>query len=172
MTKSSLEFLDPLVGSPDDYNSPSSLSPSPMTNTTSDTTPGGKFPNHPHPIDTPAPTLTSLEENPFAPVPVATTAALLTHLNTTTTPNKQPSCLPHTIPVLTTLTPVPSGPLNPLHHPPPLNTNHHPSHNANHRHPSPTTTPRNLKNRHPPKSSPTKKIKKPKPTSDTCHPLP
>ena len=169
MTKSSLESLDPLVGSPDDYNSPSSLFPSPTTNTTSDTTPSGKYPNHPHPADTPAPTLASPEENPFKPVPVATTAAPLTHLSTTTTPNKQPSCPPHTIPVLTTLTPVLSGPPNPHHHLPLPDTNHHLSLNANHHHQSLTITPQNPKNHHPPKQSPTRKTKKPRCISDTPH---
>ena len=87
-------------------------------------------------------------------------------------PIRQLSCPPHTIPVLTTLTPVPSGPPNPHHHHLPiLDINHHQSHNANHHHPSPTTTPQNLKNHHPPKSSPTRKIKKPRHTLDTHHPL-
>ena len=151
MTKFSLESLDPLVGSPDDSNLPSSPSPSQTTNTTSDTTPSGNYPNHLHPIDNPSSTLNSLEENPSAPAPAVTTAALLTHPTTTTTPNKQSSCPPHTTPASTTLIPAPSGPLNPLHRPPHLNTNHHLSHNANHHHPFPTTNPQNLKNHHLPK---------------------
>ena len=118
----------------------------------------------------PAPTLPSLEENPSAPAPAVTIAAPLTHPTTTTTPNSQPSCPPHTTPVSTTLTPAPSGPLNPLHHSPLLDTNRHLSLNANHHHPSPSTTLQNLKNHCPPKSSLTKKIKKPKHISDTHHP--
>ena len=170
-TKSSLGSLDPPVGSPDDSNSPSSLSLSPTINTTSDITPSGNYPNHPHPVDAPAPTLNSLEENPSAPAPVATTAAPPTLLSTTTTPSKTPSCPPHTTPALTTLTPVPSGPPNPLHHHPPLpDTSHHLSLNANHHHQCPTTNPRNLKGRRHPKPSHTKKIKKPKPSSGTPHP--
>ena len=134
-TKSSLESLDPPVGSPDDSNSPSPPSPFPTINTTSDITPSGNYLNHLHPVDAPVPTLNSPEENPSAPVPVATTAAPPTHPNTITTPNKQPSCPPHTTPASTTLTPAPSGPPNPLHHHlPPLDTNHHLSLNANHHH--------------------------------------
>ena len=160
--------LDPLVGSPDDSNLPLSPSPSQMINTTFNITPSGKYLNHPHLIDAPAPTLTSLEENPSAPAPAVTTTAPLTHPNTITTPNKQPSCPPYTTPVLTTLTPVLSGPPNPHHHPPLLDTNHHLSLNANHHHPFPTIT-QNLKNHHPPKLSPTRKIKKPRCISDTHH---
>ena len=87
-TKSSLESLDPLVGSPDDSNSPSPPSPFPTINTTSDTTPSGNYLNHLHLVDAPAPTPTSLEENPSALAPAVTIAALLTHPTTTTTPNK------------------------------------------------------------------------------------
>ena len=114
-TKSSLESLDPLVGSPDDSNSPSSPSPFPTINTTSNTTPSGSYLNHLHFVDTPAPTPTSLEENPSALAPAVIIVALPTHPSTTTTPNKQPSCPPHTTLVLTTLTLAPSGPPN-LHH--------------------------------------------------------
>ena len=170
MTKSSLESLDPPVGSPDNSNSPSSPSLSPTINTTSDITPSGNYPNHPHPINVPAPTLNSLEENPSALAPVATTAAPLTPPNTITTPSKTLSCPPHTTPVLTTLTPAPSGPPNPLHHHlPPLDTSHHLSLNANHHPQCPTINPQNLINHHHPKSSLTQKTKKPKPTSDTHH---
>ena len=169
-TKSSLESLDPLVGSPDDSNLPSSPSLSPTINTTSDTTPSGNYPNHLHPVDAPAPTPNSPEENPSAPAPVVTTAAPLTLPNTITTPSKTLSCLPHTTPVSTTLTPAPSGPPNPHHHLPPLDTNHHLSLNASHHHQCPTTNPQNLKDHHHPKSSPIRKIKKPKHTSDTHHP--
>ena len=151
MTKSSLESLDPLIGSPDDSNLPLSPSPSQTINTTFDITPSGNYPNHLHLVDIPAPTLNSQEENPSVPAPVATIAALLTHPTTTTTPNKPPPCPPHTTPVLTILTPVLSGPLNLHHHPPHPNTNHHPSHNANHHHPFPTTNLQNLKNHHLPK---------------------
>ena len=133
MTKSSLESLDPLIGSPDNSNSPSPPSPFPTINTTSDTTPSGNYLNHLHLVDAPAPTPTSLEENPSALAPAVTIAALLTHPTTTTTPNK--TCPPHTTPVLTTLTPVLSGLPNPHHHPPLPNTNHHLSLNTNHHHP-------------------------------------
>ena len=152
---------------------PTRLHPShsPTTNTTSDITPSGKYPKHPHLVDTAAPTLNSLEENPSAPVPVVTTAAPLTRPNITTTLNKQPSCPPHTIPVSITLTPALSGPLNPHHHHLPLlDTNHRLSLNANHHHPFQTITPQNLKNHHLPKLSPIKKIKKPRHISDTHHP--
>ena len=168
-TKSSLESLDLLVGSPDDSNLPSSPSLSPTINTTSDTTPSGNYPNHLYLIDVPAPTLNSPEENPSVPAPVATTAALLTHPTTTTTPNKPPPCPPHTTPVLTILTPVLFGPLNLHHCPPHPDTNHHPFPSANHHHPFPTTNPQNPKSHHPPKSSPTRKMKKPRHISDIHH---
>ena len=170
-TKSSLESLDPLVGSPDDSNLPSSPSLSLTTKTTSDTTPSGNYPNHLHPVDNPAPTLNSLEENPSAPAPVVTTAAPLTPPNTTITPSKTLTCPPHITPASTTLTPAPFGPPNPLHHHlPHLDTNPHLSLNANHHHQCPTINPRNLKNHRHLKSSPIRKIKKPKHTSDTHHP--
>ena len=65
------------------------------TNTTSNTTPSGKYPNHLHLVNVPAPTLTSLEENPSAPVPAVTIAAPLTRPSTITTPNK--NCHVHPI---------------------------------------------------------------------------
>ena len=133
-----------------DSNSPSSPSLSPTINTTSDITPSGNYPNHLHPVNAPAPTLNSLEENPLAPAPAVTIPALLIHPSTTTTPSKITiSCPPHTTPASTTLTLVPSGPPNPLHHHlPPLDINHHLFPNANRHRQCPTTNLQNLKNHH------------------------
>ena len=93
--KSSLESLDPLTGSPSDSSLPSSPFPFLMITTTSGTILTGKYPNTLLFTTTPVPTPTSLEKNPSAPAPVATTAAPLTLPNTTTTLNETVMSTPY-----------------------------------------------------------------------------
>ena len=86
--KSSLESLDSLVGSPNNFSSPSSPFPFLTITTTSDIALTGKYPNTLLSNDNLAPTLTYQEENSSAPAPAVTTVAPLTPPTTITTPSK------------------------------------------------------------------------------------
>ena len=89
MIKSSLKFLDYLIGYPETSNLPSSLYLYPIKNTTSGIAPIGKYLNTLLFDHTLASIRNSLEKRPFAPAPAAIIVAPLTLPNTTDIHNNQ-----------------------------------------------------------------------------------